>query len=183
MSESTKPAAPASSPTRRQAIAGITVGLVACARVLAETQQPSMKQVPVTTANSTRTALHQEIDLKATPQRIYDVLLSSKDFTAFSGAPADIDPKAGGAFSMFGGMIVGRNVELVPGQRIVQAWRPADWPAGTYSLVRFELKPRSSETAVILDHSSFPEGGYDHLSSGWHEHYWEPLKKILAEPR
>ncbi len=169
-----------STQTRRQAVASLAAGLFAGARLLAEPQQPAMKQVPATSANSKSTALHQEIDLEAPPQRIYEVLLSSKDFAAFSGAPAQIDPAAGGTFSLFGGMIVGRNVELVPNQRIVQAWRPADWPAGLYSLVRFELKPHDAGTTVVLDHSSFPAGGYDHLSSGWHEHYWEPLKKFLA---
>lgn len=168
--------------TRRQAIAGVVAlgGLIAGARVLAQTPQPSMKQISPTAGNSIRTAIRQEIDLKAPPQRIYEILLSSKDFTAFSGAPADIDPKAGGAFSMFGGMIVGRNIELIPDQQIVQAWRPADWPTGLYSLVRFQLKPSDSGALLILDHTSFPAGGYDHLTSGWNEHYWGPLKKFLA---
>jgi activator of HSP90 ATPase len=64
----------------------------------------------------------------------------AKQFTAFSGAPAEIDREPGGTFSLFGGLIVGRNVELIPKERIVQAWRPADWEAGVYTLVRFELK-------------------------------------------
>jgi len=43
-------------------------------------------------------------------------------------------PRLAGLFSMFGGMIVGRNIE--PNQRMVQAWRPRpDFPEGTYSLV------------------------------------------------
>src|SRR5882757_6806859 len=182
MSQSTKPAAPAATQTRRQAVAGIAVGLFACVRVLAETQQqPSMTQVPATTANSKRTSLHQEVDFKASPQRIYEALLSSKDFAAFTGAPAEIDPKAGGAFSLFGGMVVGRNVELVPNQRIVQAWRVvADFPEGVYTLVKFELKSRGADTTVILDHTGFREGDFDHLSAGWHSHYWEPLKKFLS---
>jgi activator of HSP90 ATPase len=183
MNDGTNPPSAAHTTTRRQIIT--TIAIACCARIAppslwAESQEKSMNETPSTAANKTRTSLHQEIDLKAPPQRIYEVLLSSKDFAACTGAPAEIDPKAGGAFSMFGGMIVGRNIELVPGQRIVQAWRPADWPAGLYSLVRFELKPRGSETTVVLDHTSFPEGGYDHLSAGWHEHYWEPLKKFLA---
>jgi activator of HSP90 ATPase len=183
MSENTKPATPARTPTRRQAIAGIAVGLVTCARGLAQTQQPSMNQVPSTTANSKRTSLHQEVDLKATPQRIYETLLSSKDFSAFTGAPAEIDPKPGGAFSLFGGMVVGRNIELVPNQRIVQAWRVvADFPDGVYTMVKFELKPRDSQTSVILDQTGFAEGDFDHLSVGWHSHYWEPLKIFLAKP-
>ena len=36
----------------------------------------------------------------------------------FSGMPAEIDPKAGGAFTLFGGMIVGRNIELITNQDV-----------------------------------------------------------------
>jgi activator of HSP90 ATPase len=187
MKESTKPVIPV--PTRRQVIAGIAIAC--CTQIArsnlwgaglwAESQGMTMKQTPGPEANKARTALHQEIDLKASPQRIYQVLLSSKDFASFTGVPAEIDPKAGGAFSMFGGAIVGRNVELVPNQRIVQAWRPTeDFPEGTYSLVKFELKPQGPGTRLILDHTGFPEGHYDHLNAGWHSHYWEPLKKFLA---
>jgi activator of HSP90 ATPase len=183
MKQQSNPALSALPTTRRRAIAGIVIaccGAWTNRNIRAEVQQNAMKQTPTSTANKTLTALHEEIDLKATPQRIYETLLSSKNFAAFSGAPADIDPKAGGAFSMFNGMIVGRNIELVPNQRIVQAWRPSSWPAGTYSLVRFELKPSGSRTTVVLDHSSFPEGDYDHLTLGWQEHYWDPLKKLFA---
>jgi activator of HSP90 ATPase len=183
MSENTKPAAPARTQTRRQAVAGIAIGIVACARSFAQTQQPSISQLPATAANTKRTSLHQQVDLKATPQRIYQALLSSKDFAAFTGAPAQIDPKPGGAFSLFGGAVVGRNIELVPNQRIVQAWRVvADFPDGVYTMVKFELKPRDSQTTVVLDQAGFAEGDFDHLSLGWHSHYWEPLKIFLAKP-
>ena len=81
---------------------------------------------------------------------------------------------------MFGGLIVGRNVESVPKERIVQAWRPAAWDPGVYSLVKFELKEEGSQTKIVLDHTGFPEGNFRHLDYGWHAHYWEPLKKYLA---
>jgi activator of HSP90 ATPase len=169
--------------TRRQAISGValTLGsLAATSRVSAITQQQAMKEAPSTAANQKRTALHQEVDFKASPQRIYEALLDSKQFAALTGMPAEIDPKAGGAFTTFGGLIVGRNVELIPNQRIVQAWRPTHWDPGVYSLVKFELKPRASETTIILDHTGFPEGDYDSLNAGWKPRYWDPLKKFLA---
>jgi activator of HSP90 ATPase len=169
--------------TRRQVIAGIVVafgGLVARPEVWGAAGQQSMKEMPVTAANKTRTSLHQEIDLKASPRRIYEVLLDSKQFAAFSGMPAKIDPKAGGAFTTFGGQIEGRTVELVANQRVVQAWRPTDWDPGVYSIVRFELKPEGASATVVLDHTGFPEGDFDHLAWGWNAHYWEPLKKFLA---
>ena len=170
--------------TRRQIIAGIALafgGLAPSRNVWAETrQQQNMKEAPSTAANGARTSLHQQIELNASPQRIYEILLDSKQFAAFTGMPAEIDPKAGGSFTMFGGMIVGRNVELIPNQRIVQAWRPTHWDPGVYSIVKFELKPHGSGTMMILDHWGFPEGDYDSLFSGWSSHYWEPLKKYLA---
>jgi len=105
--------------------------------------------------------------------------LDPKQFAAFSGMPAEIDANAGGAFSLFGGQIVGRNVELITSQRIVQAWRPAHWTPGVYSIVKFELKPNGSGSTLVLDHTGFPEGLADHLDSGWHEHYLSALQKYF----
>jgi activator of HSP90 ATPase len=170
-------------PTRRQVIAGAALafgGLVTGSRVLGQSQQQTKKETPSTTSNQTRTSLHVETDFNASPQRIYEALLDSKQFAAFTGLPAEIERKAGGALSMFGGLIGGRNVELIPNQRIVQAWRPSHWDPGIYSIVKFELKPLGSGSMVVLDHAGFPEGEYDHLLSGWNGHYFEPLKKFLA---
>jgi len=126
-------------------------------------------------------SLRQEITIKASPKRIYDTLLDGKRFSEFSGAPAEIDARAGGAFSCFGGMITGRTIDLTPGRRIIQAWRAGNWPDGAYSIVRFELEPHGSDTKLILEHAAFPEGNAPHLESGWHKMYWEPLKKYLGE--
>jgi activator of HSP90 ATPase len=168
--------------TRRQMIAGVGVaigGLVGGSGALGQSQQ-KMAETQSTGLAGLLTYLHQEVPIKASPQRIYDALLDSKQFAAFTGLAAEIDPKAGGVFSMFGGLIVGRNVELVPNQRIVQAWRPASWDPGVYSIVKFELKVHGAGATVILDHTGFPEGDFSHLDPGWYERYWEPLKKFLA---
>jgi activator of HSP90 ATPase len=169
--------------TRRQMIGSFAVSLgvlVATPKGWGKSQQQTMRETPGAAANHSRTSLHQEVDLKASPQRIYEVLLDSKQFSACTGMPAEIDSKAGGAFSMFGGVIVGRNVELIPAQRIVQAWRPTHWDPGVYSLVKFELKSKGSETTIVLDHTGFPEGDFDSLSDGWKSHYWDPLTRFLV---
>ena len=170
--------------TRRRWLAGIFVA--GCSSIMgvaawAQDKENKMTSLPSSEANKNRTSLHQEIDYKSTAQRIYEVLLSSKDFSTFSGAAAEIDPMVGGAFSMFGGLVVGRNVELVPNRRIVQAWRLAkEFPEGIYSLVKIELKAAGSGTKLVLDHTGFPAGHFDHLDAGWYSHYWEPLRRFLA---
>jgi activator of HSP90 ATPase len=179
-------------PGRRQAIAAIATTLGAFAagsltRVQAQqpaAQEPGMAPKLPSSANQARTSIHYQIDFSASPQRLYQAILDQKQFAAFSGLPAAIDPAPGGAFSLFGGLIVGRNIELVPDQRpnlrIVQAWRPTHWDPGVYSIVHFEFTPRAAETTLIFDHTGFPAGEYDHLDFGWHSHYWEPLKKFLV---
>lgn len=168
--------------TRRKLLTGmaITIGGLTMARRLRGEEQPAMKEQQSTGTEGLLTYLHQEIGIHASSDRIYDALLDSKQFAAFTGMAAEINREAGGAFSMFGGLIVGRNIELVPNQRIVQAWRPKSWDPGIYSLVKFELKRQDQHTTVVLDHTGFPEGSFRHLDSGWYERYWEPLKKFLA---
>jgi activator of HSP90 ATPase len=174
---------PSSIRTRRQFV-GATVltlgGLATGAELCARTPQESMKQIPSTPVSDARTSLHQEVLLSAAAPRIYEALLDAKQFAAFSGMPAEIDRKAGGAFSMFGGLIEGRNVEITPNARIVQAWRPTHWEPSVYSIVRFDFKPQAAATLVILEHYGFPQGEYEHLYSGWTGHYFEPLKKFLS---
>jgi len=51
-------------------------------------------------------SVHRNASYNAKAQRIYDILLDSKEFAAFTGGKeANIEARAGGAFSMFGGMM------------------------------------------------------------------------------
>ena len=139
---------------------------------LANAQEPAI-------ANSK--AIHQEENFKASPARIYEALLDAKQFAEMSGGLAtSIQREAGGTFSIFGGHIVGRNLELVPNRRIVQAWRVVPWPDGIYSIARFVLTVQGSGTRIIFDHTGFPPMLAESLLSGWNEHYWAGLRKYLG---
>src|SRR5882724_9050799 len=85
-------------------------------------------------------SIHQEIDFTRSAQQLYEALLDSKQFSAFSGRKAGIKREAGGEFSLFDSHIVGRNLELIPNKRIVQAWRVVSWPEGVYSIVKFQFE-------------------------------------------
>jgi uncharacterized protein YndB with AHSA1/START domain len=129
-------------------------------------------------------AIHQEVVFKASRDRVYKALTDPGQFskiTEFSmpGATAHISGQAGGAFSLFAGHITGRHIELVPNQRIVQAWRDDGWAPGVYSIARFELHDSGSGTRLVFDHTGFPQGSAAHLAIGWKSHYWEPMAKYL----
>ncbi len=124
--------------------------------------------------------IHQEVTFAGTPARIYKALLDSAEHTRMTGAPAQVSAEVGGAFSCFGGQIVGRHVELVPDTRIVQAWRPASWAEGVYSIARFELTAEAGKTKLVFDQDGVPDAAAEHLEGGWKAMYWEPLHKYLA---
>jgi len=174
--------------TRRQAVAraamvfgGIALGSTKTWGVEAEEE-----------ISHTAEAIHQEPVIKASRKRVYEALTDAKQFdkvVQLSGVmqsmhlgdkPAEISREVGGGFALFGGHITGRHVELVPDERIVQAWRAGGWPVGIYSIARFELVEQGSGTRIVFDHTGFPKGDAEELASGWKAHYWEPLGKLLA---
>jgi activator of HSP90 ATPase len=124
--------------------------------------------------------IHQEITFAAPPSRVFEVLADPKRFAEVTGAPAIGEPTEGASFSVFGGHIVGRHVELVEGKRVVQAWRAKTWPEGVYSVARFELLPEGSGTKVVLDHDAFPADMKEHLAKGWQSNYWDNIAKGIG---
>jgi activator of HSP90 ATPase len=131
-------------------------------------------------------AIHQEVPITASRERIYATLTDGKLFANVSdqvmpGASATVTARPGDAFSLFNGIIQGRNIECVTNERLVQAWREKDWPAGVFTLVRFQLNPASGGgTLLVFDQTGIPKGDASHLAPGWWSHYWEPMKKVLG---
>jgi activator of HSP90 ATPase len=187
MSDRSSLAALAHEPTRRQAIIGVALafgGLAAgSTRSWAEVEEGISR---------TAESIHQEAVFNASRKRVYEALMDAKQFDKIiqlSGVmqamhlpdkPAEISRDPGGAFALFGGYITGRHVELVPNERIVQAWRAGSWPAGVYSIAKFDLVEQGSGTKIVFDHTGFPKGEAESLASGWNAHYWEPMQKLLG---
>jgi activator of HSP90 ATPase len=124
--------------------------------------------------------IHQEVLFAASPVHVYRAIVDAAEFSKVTGAPTQGSAAEGAAFSAFGGHITGRYIELVPGTLIVQAWRAKTWPAGTYSISRFELRQEGEKTRLVFDHDGFPADLREHLAEGWQQNYWEPLRKYLG---
>jgi activator of HSP90 ATPase len=139
-------------------------------------------------------AIHQEIVLKAPRGAVYQALTNSKQFDALTrlsdavslvtaphAKPTWISREVGGSFTLFGGYITGRQLEMVRDERLVQAWRVGSWHPGDYSIVKFVLVANGPESKLVFDHRGFPDGAGAHLADGWHTHYWDPLAKYLSK--
>jgi activator of HSP90 ATPase len=174
-------------PSRRQMLLAATAALtglgIGSISALARTEDG---------VSRTSESIHQEPVFKANPKHVYEALTNEIQFekvTKLSAAMqsgvalgekrTQIGREAGGYFTLFGGHIVGRQIELLPNERIVQAWRVVDWNPGVYSIVKFEFTEQGSSTKIIFDHAGFPQGKGQHLAEGWKMNYWEPLEKYL----
>jgi activator of HSP90 ATPase len=124
--------------------------------------------------------IHQEAIIDAAPEQVYAVLTDGAKFAAATGMPAQLSDREGQAFTLFGGRVEGRQIELVPGRRVVQAWRfaeahPEPWDAGVYSVVRFTLKPEGEATRFVIDHDAIPPEAEQRIETGYPSFYQGPL--------
>jgi hypothetical protein len=129
---------PANGPARRQILTGAVMAVGASVF-----GSPDARAAEDDAVSHSAESIHQEVIFKASKKRIYDALTDAKQFEQAvhlsdamktrmppNAPPTRISAEPGGTFSTFGGLIVGMQIELVPNERIVQAWRPAYWKPG-----------------------------------------------------
>jgi uncharacterized protein YndB with AHSA1/START domain len=124
--------------------------------------------------------LKLKVRFDAPPSQVYGLLADSKKRTAATGRKATISTKVGGAFSADAGKVSGINVDLVPGKRIVQAWRREDFPEGVYSMAAFVFTPTpNGGTELVLTHRGVPKALLESTEADWKTRYWAPMKAYL----
>ena len=77
------------------------------------------------------TTIKQTVTFPAPPEKIYHLIMDQKKHAKLVDSEARISRQVGGKFVIYGGDVDGKNLELVPDQKIVQTWRYSDWPAGS----------------------------------------------------
>lgn len=86
-------------------------------------------------------AIQQIVQLRAAPHEVYETLMDSVLYAAFTGREAHISSEVSGMYTCYGGLLSWRNLELVLGRQIVQTWQIAieGWTPGHNSKVTLEL--------------------------------------------
>ena len=130
---------------------------------------------PQAVAN-TRTVAH-EVTLSASPEEVFEALIDSAKHSKFTGAPAQIERKPRGVFSLYGGQLTGKTLEFAPNRLIVQAWRAENWPKGHYSQATFVLEPvdNGRQTQLSLTQTGVPAAHFEDINQGWRKYYWSKM--------
>jgi uncharacterized protein YndB with AHSA1/START domain len=111
------------------------------------------------------------IDIDAPPEIVWEHLVTVDGLSAWMGERVDVEPTAGGRFSMHvqGSEIRGQFVEVEAPRRLVFTWGvlgSADHPPGS-STVEFRLAELDSGTRVMLKHSGLPLRSTGMHAAGW----------------
>lgn len=128
-------------------------------------------------------SFQQKVVFKAKPEDIYTVLMDSKKHTLLTGSKAVIGKKAGDDFTTYDGYIKGNNLELIPGEKIVQSWKTTDdgWPEDYYSTIEFIFKETKEGTELHFTHTDIPATVKADYAKGWEDYYWSPIKAMLEK--
>lgn len=92
--------------------------------------------------------------------------MDSKKHAASTAAPAKLSRKVGGAWHTHGGAIGGKNLPIVPGMKIVQAWRAGFSKKDEVSvlIMTFEKAPGGAVAEVV--HVGVPQHGQKGARNG-----------------
>ncbi|HPR33879.1 MAG TPA: SRPBCC domain-containing protein [Prolixibacteraceae bacterium] len=115
--------------------------------------------------------------LNASPLDVYNALTQPLMIEIWTGEPVVMPSEEGSEFSMWGGAINGRLVELVPGERIVQIWYFDE----IESTVCFKLHPDKKGTSVELRQNNIPDEAFDNISEGWDNDFFGSLQELFNE--
>ncbi len=119
-----------------------------------------------------------------TARELYEAWLDSKKHGEMTGAGAKTGSKVGSKFSAWDGYIQGKTLELVPVQRIVQAWRTTDFPTGCDdSVIEVMFQDFDGGCKMTIRHTSIPKGQGDEYKEGWRQFYFKPMKEYFARRR
>jgi activator of HSP90 ATPase len=117
-------------------------------------------------------------NVPASPEELYKALTFAPTIELWTGEPALMPSEAGSEFSLWDGSIVGRNLELVPGKKIVQQWYFGE--QANDSIVTMILHPAKQGTSVELTHTNIPDEDFDDIVEGWNGAYFGALQEFYS---
>lgn len=122
----------------------------------------------------------QTYEIKAPVSRVWQALTDPKTISRWSGDAATMSDKKDDTFSLWGGSIWGKNIQVVPNQKLVQEWFSDEDPKWEKpSIVTFTVSEKNGTTTLILNHENVPEQNMRDISDGWKKYYMGPLKKLV----
>lgn len=117
--------------------------------------------------------------IPAQPEEVFLGLTHPLTIQLWTGEKAEMSAEVGFEFSLWDGSIVGRNLEMEPGRKIVQQWYYGDQEEA--SIVTILLHPHAKGTSIELRHTNIPDEDYEDTVFGWDNDYFGALREFYTE--
>jgi len=117
--------------------------------------------------------------IKAEPQDVFTALTNPFTIELWSGEKAIMNAKEGEEFSLWDGDIIGKNIEVIENEKLVQQWYFGEEDTQESSIVNIRIWPKNSSCSVELLHTNIPDEAYDNIVEGWNDAYFGAIKVLL----
>ncbi len=107
--------------------------------------------------------------INAEPSDIYSALTNPYTIELWSGYPAQMSTEPGSEFTLWEGDITGKNLEFIPGRKLVQEWYFGE--QSEKSIVTIIIAPERENSVVTVEHSNIPDDEFENIAEGWREYY------------
>lgn len=117
--------------------------------------------------------------LPVSPEMVYLALTNPLTIQLWTGEVAEMSTEPGSEFSLWGGSIVGKNLEFELNKKIVQQWYFGEQAQD--SIVTIKLHVADMGTSVEVRHTNIPDEAFNDIVEGWDEQYFGALEQFYRE--
>lgn len=121
--------------------------------------------------------IEQTYEIKAPVADVWRALVDPKKIEAWGGGPAVMDGDKDTEFTLWGGSIHGKNVNVFSQEKLSQLWFSEGWEEA--SIATFRLSETDGKTSLKLTHENVPDDEAKEIDDGWREFYLGSIKDYL----
>jgi activator of HSP90 ATPase len=125
--------------------------------------------------------IKQTYEMNASPEKVFEALVNPDIIQIWSRDEAKMGPDVGDNFTLWGGQMFGKNIEVIKNKKLVQEWNYDQWDAP--SKVTFTIKAKGKKTIVELLHEDVPEKSLKSIDEGWDQYYLGAMKDMFEEKK
>ena len=127
-----------------------------------------------------RNTICKTVVLPAPAEELYKMYLDSKAHSEITGAPAKISEEPNSPFEAFGGLLVGRTIQVVKHRLVVQSWRTVNFKkSDPDSTLIISFTPEDDDGRIDLIHLQVPDSDFQGVCGGWDSRYFAPWLAYL----
>ena len=123
----------------------------------------------------------QNYEMNAKPDEVWEALVTPDIIQIWSGDEAKMSENIGFEWSMWGGQMFGKNIEVIPNKKLVQDWCYHLWDKDRPTKVTFTIKPKGKGSVVELLHQGVPDKSLKSITEGWDTYYLGAMQEMFEE--